>query len=158
MAALATILSKSFNVADKLLPDAAFSAQDAAGLIRAAKVSPSPDAVEGLEQLLASIRAESELSLFGRVSLKWDFIRLLRNAKLVEDAHAANPALGVAPIKAPLIILGLPRSGTSFLHTLMAEDPGNQVPRNWQMIYPAPRPAGFNPNGDKLVRHVKAFA
>lgn len=154
MPALATILSKGFNVADKLLPNAAFAAQDAEWLTRAAKVSPSSDAVEGLEQLLASIRAESELSLFGRISLKWDFIRLLRNAQLIEDAHAANPALGAAPIKAPLIILGLPRAGTSFLHTLMAEDPANQVPRNWQMIYPGPRPAEFNPIGDKRVKSV----
>ncbi len=154
MAALATILSKSFNLADKILPDAAFSAPDAAGLVRAAKVSPSPEVMEGLEQLLASIHTESELSLFGRISLKWDFVRLLRNAQLIETAHAANPALGAAPIKAPLIILGLPRSGTSFLHNLMAEDPNNQVPRNWQMIYPAPRSAGFNPKGDKRVTSV----
>ncbi|MDE2319163.1 MAG: sulfotransferase [Rhodospirillales bacterium] len=147
-------MSKGFTLADKLLPDAAFSAADAGDLTRAAKVSPSADAIEGLEQLLTSIHAESELSLFGRVSLKWDFIRLLRNAQFIEDAHAANPALTAAPIKAPLIILGLPRSGTSFLHTLMAEDPDNQVPRNWQMIYPAPRPAGFNPNGDKRVIRV----
>ncbi|MBU6397121.1 MAG: sulfotransferase [Rhodospirillales bacterium] len=154
MATLASFLSRSFTLADRVLPDAAFAVDDAEALIRAAKVSPTPDAVEGLKQLLASIRAESELSLFGRVSLKWDFIRLLRNAQLVEDAHAANPALGAAPIKAPLIILGLPRSGTSFLHNLMAEDPDNQVPRNWQMIYPAPRPAGFNPKGDKRVISV----
>ena len=154
MAALAAFLSRSFNLADRIVPDGVFSAGDAEGLIRAAKVSPSPDAMEGLEALLASIRAESELSLFGRVSLKWDFIRLLRNAQLVEDAHAANPELAATPIKTPLIILGLPRSGTSFLHTLMAEDPANQVPRNWQMIYPAPRPAGFNPEGDKRVIRV----
>ncbi|MDE2239834.1 MAG: sulfotransferase [Rhodospirillales bacterium] len=147
-------MSKGFNLADKIFPDAAFSVADAGGLIKAAGVSPSADSVEGLEALLASIRTESELSLFGRVSLKWDFIRLLRNAQRIEDAHVANPALAAAPIKAPLIILGLPRSGTSFLHTLMAEDPGNQVPRNWQMIYPAPRPAGFNPDGDKRVINV----
>ena len=154
MAALATLLSRSFTLADRLVPDSAFSVTDAKALIRDAGVTPSPDAVEGLEQLLASVRAESELSLFGRVSLRWDFIRLLRNAQLIEDAHAANPALSAAPVNAPLFILGLPRSGTSFLHTLMAEDPGSQVPRNWQTIYPAPRPAGFKPEGDKRVARV----
>ncbi len=154
MAALASLLSRSFTLADRLVPDAAFPVAGARGLIQVAGVSPSPDAAEGLEQLLASIRVESELSLFGRVSLRWDFIRLLRNAQLIEDAHAANPALAAAPVQAPLFILGLPRSGTSFLHNLMAEDPGSQVPRNWQMIYPAPRPAGFNSAGDKRVARV----
>lgn len=154
MAVLASLLSRSFTLADRFVPDTVFPAADAQALIRAAAVSPSPDAVEGLDQLLASIRAGSELSLFGRVSLKWDFVRLLRNAQLVADAHASNPALSAAPVKKPLFILGLPRSGTSFLHTLMAEDPDNQVPRNWQMIYPAPRPANFNPKSDKRVARV----
>ncbi len=154
MAVLATLLSRGFNLADRLLPASAFPVTEAHALIRAARVAPGPDAEEGLERLLASIRAESELSLFGRVSLKWDFIRLLRNAQLIEDAHAANPALGAAPVRAPLFILGLPRSGTSFLHNLMAEDPGSQVPRNWQMIYPAPRPADFNAKQDKRVAKV----
>ncbi|HUW80419.1 MAG TPA: sulfotransferase, partial [Acidocella sp.] len=71
-----------------------------------------------------------------------------------EDAHRANPALTACPIAAPIFILGLPRSGTSFLHGLMAEDSDNQVPRNWQTIYPAPRPADFNPKNDKRVRTV----
>ncbi len=154
MAPLATMLSRGFNLADKLLPDAAFRVADAKALIRAARVTPGIDAQQGLERLLDSIYAESELSLFGRVSLKWDFIRLLRNAQLVEDAHAANPALGAAPVMTPLFILGLPRSGTSFLHNLLAEDPGSQVPRNWQMIYPAPRPADFNAEQDKRVARV----
>lgn len=154
MAALARVLSRGFRVADRIVPDSAFAVGDALALLRAAKVAPSPAAVEGLERLLASIKAESELSLFGRVSLKWDFVRLLRNAQLIEDSHAASPSLTAAPIKAPLFILGLPRSGTTFLHDLMAQDAGNQVPRNWQMIYPAPRPAGFNSAGDRRIVRV----
>ncbi len=154
MSALAKCLSRSFNLADKVIPDGAFAVPSAQTLIRTAGATPTADSVAGLEALLASIKAESELSLFGRVSLRWDFARLLRNAQTIEDAHRANPALGATPVKAPLFILGLPRSGTSFLHALMAEDPDNQVPRNWQMIYPAPRPAGFNPAGDKRVISV----
>lgn len=147
-------LSRVLGLADRVLPDSAFQIGDADSLIQAAGARPTASAVLALEKLLASIKAESTLSLFGRLALKWDLIRLLRNAQLIEDAHAANPALSAAPIKAPLFILGLPRSGTSFLHDLMARDPANQVPRNWQMIYPAPRPTDFLPNGDKRVRKV----
>ncbi|WP_298215629.1 sulfotransferase [Acidocella sp.] len=154
MPALATLLSQGFRLADRLLPESAFPVESAEQLVRAAGVAPSPDALAGLERLLDSIRAESALSLFGRVSLHWDFLRLLRNASLIEAAHASNPALSATPVKAPLFILGLPRSGTSFLHSLLAEDPANQVPRNWQMIYPAPRPPGFSPRADKRVGKV----
>lgn len=142
-------------MADRLMPDSAFQVGSAQALLQLAKARPSVSAIQGLEQLLASIQAESELSLFGRLALRWDLIRLLRNAQLVEDAHAANPTLAAAPIRAPLFILGLPRSGTSFLHDLLAQDPGTQVPRNWQMIYPAPRPADFSPKADKRVQKVE---
>lgn len=147
----ARLLNRGLKIADRLVPDSALQTGDSESLIRRARATPEPSARAGLEQLLASIRVESELSLFGRVALRWDLIRLLRNAQMIEDAHAANPALSQAPIRAPLFILGLPRSGTTFLHDLMARDAGSQVPRNWQMIYPAPRPADFSPIGDKRV-------
>lgn len=154
MLTYAGLLSRGFKVADRVVPDSAFRTMRPEALIRAAGARPSAPAVAGLEQFLASVQAESELTLFGRLALRWDLIRLLRNAQLIEDAHAANPALSEVPIRAPLFILGLPRSGTSFLHDLMARDPYSQVPRNWQMIYPAPRPADFSPAGDKRVRVV----
>ena len=154
MRAYARLLSRGLKVADRLVPDSAFQTGDAKSLMRAARATPTPAALTGLEQLLASIQTESELSLFGRLALRWDLIRLLRNAQLIEDAHAANPALSQTPIRAPLFILGLPRSGTSFLHDLMARDTASQVPRNWQMIYPAPRPADFSLIGDKRVLTV----
>lgn len=154
MPTYAGLLSRGFKLANRIIPDSAFQVGDVDTLLRAAGANPSPSALAGLQELLASIRAESDLSLFGRLALRWDLIRLLRNAQLIEDAHAANPALAAAPVQNPLFILGLPRSGTSFLHDLMAQDAGSQVPRNWQMIYPAPRPAGFKPAGDKRVVKV----
>lgn len=157
MLPFAGVVSRGLKLADRIVPDSAFTVghADIDHLIKAAHASPSASARMGLNQLLASIDAESELSLFGRLALKWDLLRLLKNAQLIEDAHAANPALSAAPVKAPLFILGLPRSGTSFLHELMARDLGSQVPRNWQMIYPAPRPADFSPKGDVRVRKVE---
>jgi hypothetical protein len=39
-------------------------------------------------------------------------------------------------IVAPIVITGLPRSGTTFLQNLLAEDPENQVLRCWDVVYP----------------------
>ena len=147
-------LSKAFSIADRFVPKALLPGTTPKTLIAAAGTNPSPAAREGLHQLIAAIEADSELSFFGKVSLRWDNIRLLRNAQLVEDAHSTRPELGNTPITAPIFILGLPRSGTTFLHDLMAEDPENQVPRNWQTIYPAPRPPGFKAAASKSVRDV----
>jgi hypothetical protein len=141
------------SFAERLLP-ARFPRHDPAALMRAAKVRPLPDAIQGLIELTASLDADSALSMFGRLSVRWDFIRLLRNAEMVLNAHRENPALGASPVAAPLFILGLPRSGTTFLHALLAEDAENLVPRNWQTIYPAPRPPDFAPARDKRARAV----
>jgi hypothetical protein len=146
-------VSAGLRVAERLLP-AGFPRHDPAALMRAAQVSPSPDAIQGLVELTAALDAESALSMFGRLSVRWDFIRLLRNAELVLNAHRENPALGASPVAAPMFILGLPRSGTTFLHALLAEDSENLVPRNWQTIYPAPRPPDFDPARDKRARAV----
>jgi hypothetical protein len=148
------VLSKAFGIADKMVPKVLLPGMAPETLIAAAGTDPSPAAREGLRHLIAALEADSDLSFFGRVSLRWDMIRLLRNAQLIEDAHRTHPALGQAPVAAPIFILGLPRSGTTFLHGLMAEDPENLVPRNWQTIYPAPRPPGFDPATHKSARDV----
>jgi len=123
-------------------------------LIEAAGVRPSASAREGLARLIEAIEADTDLTVFGRLSLRWDCIRLLRNARLVEDRLAAKPELAAAPVEKPIFILGLPRSGTTFLHELLAADPANLVPRNWQTIYPAPRPPDFDPARDGRARTV----
>jgi hypothetical protein len=146
-------VSAALGVAEGLLPSG-FPRHDPAALMRAARVSPPADAIQGLVELTAALDADSVLSMFGRLSVRWDFIRLLRNAEIVLNAHRENPELGAAPVKAPLFILGLPRSGTTFLHALLAEDPENLVPRNWQTIYPAPRQPDFAPARDKRARAV----
>ena len=147
-------LRLGFGAADAVVPQAWLGRLEPQALIAASGAEPGPDAREGLERFLASIRAESELSFFGRVSLRWDVLRLLRNAQMVEAAHRANPALGRAPVRQPVFILGLPRSGTTFLHELLAQDVDNLVPRNWQTIYPGPRPVDFDPARDKRARAV----
>jgi hypothetical protein len=141
------------NLAERVTPRR-FPAHDPASLMRAAKVSPPAGSIQGLIELHASLAAESQLTMFGRLSVRWDFIRLLKNAEAVLRAHQKTPALASTPVAAPIFILGLPRSGTTFLHALLAEDPNNLVPRNWQTIYPAPRQPDFIPAHDARARKV----
>jgi hypothetical protein len=149
-------LGRGFRIADRVVPHGLLPRLDAAALIAAAGVMPDAAAAEGLRQLIAALDADSELTLFGRLSIRWDMLRLLRNAGLVDAAHAGDPSLAAAGVEKPIFILGLPRSGTTFLHTLLAADPDNQVPRNWQTIYPAPRPPDFCAAASRQVRRVDA--
>jgi len=144
----------ALGAAERIAPRKLLPKLSAASLIKAAGVEVSADAEEGLARLTASLAADSELTMFGRLSVHWDFIRLLRNAAQVEQKLRENPAIAAAPVVAPIFILGLPRSGTTFLHELLSRDSGNLVPRAWQTIYPEPRGRDFDAARDRRVKIV----
>lgn len=60
--------------------------------------------------------------------------------RVVED-RKCRPEIAAQRIVAPIIILGLPRAGSTFLHNLLAQDPANRAPLSWEMLYPSPPPA-----------------
>src|SRR3954454_10995186 len=94
---------------------------------------------EGLQILLRACAEEADLSLFGRFGTRWDLGRFLSNLLRLRDEERRAPAIFDEPIEKPIFITGLPRSGTTFLHRLLAEDDANFVPRVWQLVHPYPR-------------------
>jgi hypothetical protein len=93
---------------------------------------------EGLEVLLRACAEEAQLSLFGHFGTRWDLVRFLSNLLRLRYEEIRAPEILDRPIERPIFIAGLPRSGTTFLHQLLAQDPANRVPRVWQMIHPYP--------------------
>src|SRR5690242_18668302 len=94
--------------------------------------------VEPLERLLRASGEEASLSLIGRVAARWDVVRLLSNLLQFRDAERRDHGILAERIERPIFITGLPRSGTTFLHRLVIEDPENRAPFVWQTIYPYP--------------------
>jgi hypothetical protein len=91
-----------------------------------------------LSTFLEACEEEAALSVFGRVSLRWDVQRLLGNVLRLDRAEAEDPTITAEEIAQPIFITGLPRSGTTFLQTLLAQDPGNITPLSWQTMQPYP--------------------
>ena len=59
-------------------------------------------------------------------------------------------------IEQPIFITGIPRSGSTFLHELLAEDPENRAPRVWEVMFPIPT-ANMSPGKvDPRVRKAGA--
>jgi len=109
---------------------------------------------EPLAVLLNAYEQEADLGAFGRVAVRWDMLRFLSNLLRLRDEEKRATAILDEPIKQPIFILGLPRSGTTFLHNLLAEDTANLVPRAWQTIYPYPRRAGRANGADRRPKIV----
>ncbi len=108
---------------------------------------------EGLAALLDACEREARLSLFGRFSTRWDCLRLLVNLLILRSLEREDATILARPIRQPIFITGLPRSGTSFLHALLAADPAMSAPRCWQTIYPVrDHPAHGARSGPKEVQ------
>jgi Sulfotransferase family len=113
---------------------------------------------EALQMLLRSCREEADLSLFGRFAIRWDSIRFLSNLLRLRAEELQAPEILDLPIERPLLIAGLPRTGTTFLHGLLAEDAANLVPRVWQTIHPYPTKAGADRRPQRVARQLRLFA
>jgi hypothetical protein len=108
---------------------------------------------EGLEVFLGACRDEAELSLFGRLATPWDAVRFLSNLLRLSAEEVRAPDILDQSIERPIFIAGLPRSGTTFLHSLLAQDPANLAPCIWQVIHPYP-PPGSGGGRDRRPRQV----
>jgi hypothetical protein len=96
------------------------------------------DFFEGLSRLLASCQRESQLNLVGRIVLRADLIRILCSRLFMQRDRKVYPSIVRQEIREPLFIVGLPRSGTTLLHTLLALDPEHRVPVTWEVMTPSP--------------------
>jgi hypothetical protein len=113
--------------------------------------------IDPLRRLLAACTDEASLSLIGRMATRWDVVRFLTNLLRFQDAEVRNPRILREPIDRPIFITGLPRSGTTFLHRLLLEDPDNRAPRVWQTIYPYPPKRGRDTRPAHVARQLRAF-
>src|SRR5215469_11006737 len=97
--------------------------------------------IRPFEHLLEACNEEADLSGFGVRALRIDVLRCLRTLLQFDEIEAACPSILSRPIRAPVFITGMPRSGTTFLHRLILQDPGTAAPRLFQLVYPNASPA-----------------
>ncbi|MEM6724112.1 MAG: sulfotransferase [Bacteroidota bacterium] len=94
----------------------------------------------GLDQLVDAIQSEANLNQMGRI-IAWNgLLRGLVNRLKMTEHVKQHPQVLQEEIRKPLFIIGLPRTGTTILHTLLSQDSGNRSPLGWEVNYPAPPP------------------
>jgi hypothetical protein len=95
---------------------------------------------EGYELLVDSVRLEADLNQAGLAQFEGMVTMLLMKRLEIEDWYARHPEIDEQEIAVPLMILGLPRTGSTALHCLLGEDPAARVIRNWEGMNPTPPP------------------
>jgi hypothetical protein len=71
------------------------------------------------------------------------------------DECKRHPEIATGTIDRPIFIVGLPRTGTSILHELLAQDPANRVPMSWEVMYPWPPPERATYETDPRIAQVE---
>ncbi len=93
---------------------------------------------EALVVLMASLKANDELSTDGRAAIHLNIIARMINRLRIQRVLKRHPLIQDERIERPLIVTGLPRTGTTLLQRLLAQDPNSRCLPFWEALQPAP--------------------
>ena len=102
---------------------------------------------ERLGIVLEAMRADKDLHPFGVLTNFSILVRYAVNRLRIEDAYRCHPEIEEIEICQPIIIAGLPRSGTTHMLNLISSDPGLRSMPYWESMEPLPVP-GEEPGED----------
>jgi hypothetical protein len=111
---------------------------------------------EGLGVLVRSFTEEAGLNEVGRAAMAEQVIGNLVNRLRIEQCYAAHPEIEEQEIVAPLFGLGLPRTGSTALAYLLAQDPSRRTLRVWEASDPCPPPETATEHTDPRIAVAQA--
>jgi Sulfotransferase family len=96
---------------------------------------PNPE--PALSTLVDSLESEAQLHPVGRLLMRIHLRDLLETRLRLNAAwENIRDRLENSPLQRPVFIVGMPRSGSTFLHELLGEDPATRAPRVWEVMFP----------------------
>jgi hypothetical protein len=116
-----------------------------------------PPIKTALSTLVNSLELQADLHPLGRF-LMWVHLRglLETRLRLTQAWREHQEAMDTSMIQRPVFITGMPRSGSTFLHELMAEDSENRAPRVWEVMFPIPTRKDVRNRVDPRIRKAEA--
>ena len=115
--------------------------------------------IDPLNLLIKNVNEQTNFKLSGQLLFRGFLIHRVSNRLQIDAALDANPEILKQPVERPIVIAALPRTGTTLLHRLFAQDSALRVPLFWEMQYPCPPPnieaSGIDP---RIVQVDKEIA
>jgi hypothetical protein len=111
---------------------------------------------EGIDVLLWALRHESgnPPERVAQVAANLVQPALVKRLRLVQD-RKRYPEIAAQEVKAPIVITGLPRTGSTHLQALLATRPGARSPLEWEMRLPSPPPEAAASATDPRIAEVQ---
>jgi len=106
--------------------------------------------------LLTSLEKEARLNALGRQIARERVLGHVVNRLGYVDDRKRFPDIAKEKIVRPLFIIGLPRTGTTILHDILAQDPDNRAPLTWEVMFPSPPPEAATFESDPRIARCAA--
>jgi hypothetical protein len=113
---------------------------------------------EGLRYLLADFDGPARLNELGRTIAEGDVVGYLTTRLQILEWRRTHPEVADGPITRPIVIVGQPRTGTTILYDLLAQDPANRAPLTWEVDRPVPPPETATFDTDPRIEEADAMA
>jgi hypothetical protein len=110
----------------------------------------------GLERVADGLVNDARLSVIGVEVAYLDLIRALKNRLDVIAWRKQHPEIAEKPITSPIFIVGQPRTGTTILYDLLAQDPELRAPLTWEVDAPCPVPQPETYHDDPRIAQTQA--
>lgn len=111
---------------------------------------------ENLDLLTDGLATESRLNDIGVEIAVMDLVNALTHRLRIMQWRNANPAVATAPVQRPIFIVGQPRTGTTILFDLLAQDPAMRPPLTWEVDSPWPLPQPQTYATDERIAQIQA--
>ncbi len=111
---------------------------------------------EGLDRLLEDLDRSADLNDLGTTIVETDLTTYLANRLRIVDWRAAHPEVAQGAVERPVVIVGQPRTGTTILYDLLAQDPAHRAPLSWEVDLPVPPPEPDTHDLDPRIEESQA--
>ncbi|MCP4904692.1 MAG: sulfotransferase [bacterium] len=95
---------------------------------------------EPFQIFVDSVRDEAKLHTVGALLIRDDLLNSLSARLQITETRKKHPEIRDEVVERPIFITGLPRTGTSITHELLAADPRHRAPLHWEVRNPCPPP------------------
>jgi hypothetical protein len=110
---------------------------------------------EGLDRLVGAQVAEARLNEIGVEMAAGEVVGYLSSRLGINAWRRDHPEVAAADVTAPIVIVGQPRTGTTILYDLLAQDPGLRAPLTWEVDLPVPPPQTATYDTDPRIDEVQ---
>lgn len=112
---------------------------------------------EPLEVLLESYRTDAGLNFFGWYIIHQRLTSCLANRLLIQEEIKQHPEIVEGEIPQPLFIVNMPRTGSTLLQRLLAQDPSNRSMLFWETLSSSPPPEPETYDTDPRIERAEKF-